>query len=231
MIDMDATATSQTATAIPVVVPVEPAADADSRLANLHAQVNAPWPPTEPVLCPFTILRDSREQAPWFFQGLRCDSDQDYRPLMVPTDWHSLGDGMGDYTIAGAEHCDPDIKWQVSIERKSLPDLFGTILSGRDRFERELSNLDRMDFAAVAIEADWPQIATYALSHWDRNGITIADQARRRKTIIRSILAWQIRFPGVHWALLPTRRAAEVWTFRLLQQFWRQHLKPEERHG
>jgi len=177
------------------------------------------------VTSPFTILRDCREQAPWSFQGLSTDAGQGSRPLLVPVKWHSLGNGRGDYTIEGMDH--PETGWRISIERKSLADLYGTILSRRERFVRELANLDRMEYAAVVVEADWGHVVNYTPEHWLDRQLTQAEQDYRRKTVVRSILAWQLRYGGVRWWLMPNRRAAEVWCFRLLWRWWNECVRIE----
>jgi ERCC4-type nuclease len=173
------------------------------------------------VVTPFVILRDTREQAPWTFQGLVSDATDGSLPLIVRVEWESLGNGMGDYTLAGMEH--EETGWRVSIERKSLDDLFGTVLGGRKRFKEELANLNQMEYAAVVVEADWPLILTYAPQRWIDRGMTVTEQQNCRKSVVRSILAWQMpgRFPNVRWWLMPSRRAAEVWAFRILERFWK----------
>jgi len=74
---------------------------------------------------------DTREQTPWEFGGqeiLRTKLDQ------------------GDYSLEGLEHL-------VSIERKSLPDLAGSITKGRDRFMREIERLrDHVKWPIIYIE-------------------------------------------------------------------------------
>ena len=101
--------------------------------------------PDDAVTAPFTILYDTAEQLPWRFCGLHADAKQKYRPLLVQTKRQYLGESCGDYTIEG--HAD-----KISIERKSPADLYGTILAGRDRFERELRNLnDNREYAAVIV--------------------------------------------------------------------------------
>ncbi|HVY62329.1 MAG TPA: hypothetical protein VHF22_11785, partial [Planctomycetota bacterium] len=85
-------------------------------------------PPAKP---PFTVVIDTREQAPLSFGS-----------------WPTVVAGMktGDYSIQGFED-------QIAIERKSLSDLFGCIGRDRDRFERELLRLWALDYAAIVIEA------------------------------------------------------------------------------
>jgi hypothetical protein len=41
------------------------------------------------------------------------------------------------------------------------------------------------------------------------------------KTIFRSVIAWQQRYPSVHWWFCPGRRFAEVTTYRILERFWK----------
>src|SRR5581483_2134770 len=102
---------------------------------------------------------------------------------------------------------------QLAVERKSLADLFHTLGQGRDRFQRELGRLAKYDFAAIVIEADWSTI--------------IMDPPKRSrllpKTIFRSVIAWQLRYPRIHWWTCPNRQFAEVTTFRLLERFWKCH--------
>lgn len=171
------------------------------------------------IACPFAVYRDSMEQAGWSFTGLNADGGQHEHRLVVPVKWHALGAGMGDYTIAGME--DAERGWRISIERKSLSDLFGTLLNGRDRFLRELDNLNRMESAHVVVEADWQQIAAYNPQHWEDKGYSEHKREAKRKSVRRSIVAWSIDFPKVHWWLMPSRVAAEAVAFRLLWKFYK----------
>ena len=139
------------------------------------------------IVSPFTILRDTRENNPWKFQGLRASAKDGGGILLVKTEWHNLGDGMGDYTLAGME--DEETGWRVSIERKSMADLYSTILSGRERFEVELANLNRMEYAAVVVEGDWCDLITYEAPHWEELGLNDKEKHHRRKTVVRSIIA------------------------------------------
>lgn len=66
---------------------------------------------------PIILLQDSREQLG--YQNL----------FKTPCIVGALD--AGDYSVAGLEHL-------ISIERKSLQDLLGSLTSGRDRFEAEL---------------------------------------------------------------------------------------------
>lgn len=152
--------------------------------------------------CPFAVLVDSREQAPFTFEGLKCDADRKHKPLVVEWRWHGLK--TGDYSIDGFEG-------RVAVERKSLADLYGSVVGDRrDRFEAEHQRMAAMETAAVVVEADWPTIMS-------NPGGSKLDP----KTIYRTWLSWSIRY-GVPWYAMPGRRSAEVTTFRFLEMFWRQ---------
>jgi ERCC4-type nuclease len=160
-----------------------------------------------PILCPFTVVIDTREGHPWTFDGLEADADRKYRPLIVPT--VTAGLKSGDYSIQGAEHL-------VAVERKSLADLYSTLGQQRERFERELVRLAAMEFAAVVVEAGWAAVLNDPP----------ATSKLRPKTVYRSVLAWQQRFPRVHWWLADTRSFAERTAFRILQRFYLDRLAP-----
>jgi len=84
------------------------------------------------------IVVDTREQAPWTFEGFH-----------VKTTRAKLD--AGDYSISGLEP-------RVSIERKSLDDWIGTVLRERKRFYRELDALRGYEWRAVIVEASVRQI-------------------------------------------------------------------------
>ncbi len=151
-----------------------------------------------PVIC------DTREQAPYAFEGLTCDQADGGGPLIVPTIRDTLA--SGDYSLQGYAG--------VACERKSLSDLYSTIGQGRDRFERELERLNKLDWAAVVIEATWPEVCAEPPPH----------TRLPPKTVFRSILAWSVRYPRVHWFPCGQRRLAEVTTFRLLERYVREKL-------
>ena len=151
------------------------------------------------------VLIDQREKLPYTFEGLRADKRDGGGPLRVRTQTCYLV--TGDYTIAGHEA-------GVAVEKKTLQDLYGTIGQGRDRFERELQRLNTLEFAAVVIEATWPEVCAEPPPH----------TRLPPKTVFRSILAWSVRYPRVHWFPCGERRLAEVTTFRLLERYVREKL-------
>lgn len=167
------------------------------------APAAAPRPAAQAILCPFTIVVDSREQKPYAFASIRADARQQNRPVQVPI--HGAALPQGDYSIQGWED-------RVAIERKSLADLYSTLGHGRERFGRELARLNDLWFACVVVEAEWGTV----MRHPPFRSELLP------KTVYRSILAWMVRYPSVHWCLVPGREFAEVTTFRLLERFWKE---------
>lgn len=165
----------------------------------------------DPVMAPFTVVIDTREQAPFSFQGIRADSDQHERPMIVPTVINTLK--TGDYSILGLED------WIV-VERKSHEDLYGTLINGIERFERELDRMRSYAHSAIVIECGWGRILQAPeLSEIDP------------KCITRQIMSLMLRFPQTHWITCPDRRFAEAFTFQLLRKahkHWKRERKSEQ---
>lgn len=149
------------------------------------------------------IVVDTREKESYTFRGWKCDEVDGGHVMTVRTERRTLK--SGDYSLSGFET-------RVAVERKSLVDLFGTLGQGRDRFERELERLREYEFATVMVESTWPEILA-------------SPPARSRlppKTVLRSVIAWQQRYPNVHWFTAGNRRAAEGITLRILERFWKE---------
>lgn len=157
-----------------------------------------------PLVCPFTIAIDTREQAPFTFTAIRANSDRSYRPLVIDTHRSTLQ--QGDYSIVGHE-------LQIAIERKSKTDLFGTLSAGRERFENELERLSqRVNWSAVIVESEMSNI----LEHPPEFSQLSA------KSVVGSVVAFMVRYPSVHWLFMPGRQAAELMCFRLLERYWKE---------
>jgi ERCC4-type nuclease len=176
--------------------------------------------------CPFTIIVDSNETAPFPFAGFTTKgtrkNEPEKIPLIIPTErqalWalnrrevqikgESYSVGFADYSIKGLEQ-------QVSIERKSVSDLFGTLSSRRGKFEAEICRLhEDCEFAAVIVEGSWPEILVYRETGLNPN------------SVVGTIVAWMQRYNKVHWVLAPSRAAAERLTFRMLERFWEERDK------
>jgi ERCC4-type nuclease len=158
-----------------------------------------------PLEVPFTVLIDSRENAPYGFQGLRADAKDHHRELIIETKWQGLP--TGDYSIDGFADC-------LCVERKSAADLYSTLGSGRARFEREHERMAEMvaagGYACVVIEAS----ASSLFSRPPPNS------RLNPKTVFRTWLAWSRRY-HVPWLMVDGRRLGEITTFRTLEGFWK----------
>lgn len=169
------------------------------------------WDDTATVT-PFTVLIDSQEKQPFTFRGMLADGSG--QALIVRTEWRSLGDGWGDYSLDGYQG-------QCHVERKSPADAVGTILGWgerRERFERELEQLAGIDCAAVVVECTLGTL----LGQVQARGKRTVEQ--NRKTLFRQVLAWQNDY-RVPWYFCDSRRMAEVATFRILDRHWRKQQK------
>lgn len=188
----------------------------------------APAPTLPPITVPYTVLIDTREQTPWLFTGLHADASRGSRPLVVPVERRCLGNGLGDYSLLGHEPTrlpgpGETTVPRISIERKSAADCIGTILGfsdgHRDRFEAELRNLAAIvaagGSACVIVEGSLRDV----LWSVEARGSKPADAMR--KTLFRSVVAYQQDHPGVPWWFADDRRLAEVVAFRWLDRFAR----------
>ncbi len=168
------------------------------------------------IQSPFTILIDSREVHPWGFRDIPGKKGQG--TIIVPRKWYSLGNHCGDYTIEGT-HLPSHPHWKVSIERKSIGDLYSTILSRRANFVKELEILNDMEYSAVVVESNLTTVLSHRPLYWKEKGISVEDQFSMQRSVIGSIQAWQLRYSNVRWWFLP-RKYAEIWVYRILNRFY-----------
>lgn len=171
---------------------------------------------TDPLAVDLTIIRDTRESAPFTFSPslIRGDSKQRGRPLVIRTIDRCLE--TGDYSLLGFED-------RISVERKSLEDLFGSLghwkkpgreKSRRDLFREEHERLQQMvlfgGFVAVVIEGSIEDVT---------------DNPPTRGAYPRDVIRTSIRWPkryGVTWLWAGSRAAAEQWTWEFLFDAWKQ---------
>jgi len=158
---------------------------------------------SEIVTSPFTVVIDTREQTPYMFADLRCDQREGGGPLSVLI--ARAGLDTGDYSVVGYEKI-------VAIERKSLADLFHTLGQDRERFERELERLSSYETARVLVEAEWSEILNSPPQH----------SQLLPKTVWRSVIAWQERYPRIHWLMVPGRAFGEMAVYRILERAWKE---------
>ena len=174
---------------------------------------------------PFQILVDTREVKPWRFSNI--PSRNGIGKILVRTKRFNLGNSCGDYTIEGASIREKH-KWRISIERKSLSDLYTTIIGNRVRFIKELENLNKMEYAAVVCEALHTRVLGYTAPHWTELGLPVEAQLKKRRQVAGSIRAWSVEYPRVHWWFLP-RVQAEIWVYNLMNKFWEKKMKGKKK--
>lgn len=158
------------------------------------------------AVCPFVVVADSREQAPYSFEGLELTGRDRGKRAVVRIERKALN--AGDYSIVGFED-------RIAVERKSLIDLYGTLAGGYERFKRELDRLAKLDFAAVVIEADLRELWRPSEFHpgWRSN--------MNPRSIEGMIVSFSLDYPGIHWWTCGSRNAAMIRTFGVLSMYWR----------
>lgn len=162
--------------------------------------------------CPFTVLVDSREQAPWRFDGFDTDRSQSgaaVRPLWIPVRWQGLP--TGDYSIETPEGV--SLAGKIVVERKSLADLYGTLGAGRERFAAEHERMAEIvangGYACVVVEASLEQAI----------GEPPAESKLSPKTVFRTFCSWTAKY-RTPWFFSGSRRLAETFCFRLMEKIW-----------
>lgn len=84
-------------------------------------------PAASTIVCPFTVVADTREQHVYTFENLWSGPVGKSPRLMVPIARQALT--TGDYSILGMPG--------IAIERKSKEDLYQSIARGRANFDGE----------------------------------------------------------------------------------------------
>jgi ERCC4-type nuclease len=163
---------------------------------------------SEPFVTPFTVIVDTREQAPYSFLGytetvsrtVKGEKHSEEIPVVV----RSIVRGLptGDYSLEGYED-------RVSIERKSIPDFVSTITAGRERFVRELERGEEFEFFAVLVEGTLDDCLAYTRDETEASP----------KSVYRSVIAFEIDFRA-RFIFETSRARAERRTFLALRKFW-----------
>lgn len=113
-----------------------------------------------------TIIEDTREQTPLDFTGHRGVE--------------SVRSGLktGDYSVQGYED-------QICFERKSVPDLVGTLIGGHERFLREMDRMKDYQVKYILVEHTAGTVYRYCERHgWEY----------KFDTIIQSLLAYAYHY-------------------------------------
>lgn len=134
-----------------------------------------------------TIVQDTREQKPLTFPEAKV------RVVTLLT---------GDYSL---EHFED----KITIERKSLPDLLGSLGNDRDRFMREIQRMRSFEYAGLVVESSMQTIAN---GNW-RSEIKPA-------SVMGSLQAFSAKY-GVHVFLADNRELAARTVEGLLFHFLR----------
>lgn len=157
--------------------------------------------------CPFVVAVDSREQLPWTFQGIIISG----RRWIIPTKTATLA--TGDYSIAGHES-------RLSIERKSVDDLLGSIAAGNRRFRAEHERMADIvkfgqpsgGFACIVIEGCLSTVC-------DMLDDPLSPRRIGSEVVLGITASWPMRYQ-VPWFWSGDRRRAELLTFRIMAKFW-----------
>jgi ERCC4-type nuclease len=150
-----------------------------------------------------TIVRDHREKLPYDFASVV----KPVLPFVVQADHLETGD----YSLKGPELPQD----RIVIERKTLSDLYSTLGSHREQFEAEWQRMSLYGYAALVVEATFEQIAA-------PNKYLSYPTELNSKSVLMTLAAWNQRY-GVQVWMMPGRRVAEQWTFRLLERWQRDH--------
>lgn len=144
------------------------------------------------MISDFTIIIDTREQCPFDFYH--------QTPNQPLTERGTLK--TGDYSIKGLEN-------KITIERKSLIDLFGSMGKGRRRLEAEFLRMSKFDYAAIVIESNLSNIFTNPPGRSKMNP----------KAVFRTLISWSVKYNVCVWPMW-NREAAERVTYLLLKKYY-----------
>lgn len=158
-----------------------------------------------PILSPFAIIADTREQAPYTFDRIRARAPRQDEFVRVEVRRGTLD--VGDYAAAAAAAAPDGLTSRVRIERKSIADLFGTLGAGRDRFRREMERAadERLRLFLVA-ECTLADCIIAPPLYSELPGLVV----------VRTLESWAVRYDlRVWWC--GNRAAGEQVTYRLLE--------------
>jgi len=162
--------------------------------------------PTDLYVCDFVVAQDTREQAPWGFNGIVMGGK------LVVVKRQVVTMQTGDYSIIEHES-------EIVIERKSPEDAIGSITAGNTRFRREHERMAGIaaagGFTCVIVEGCLSQMC---------NELDDPNSGRRvsSETLMGVAAAWPQRY-GVHWVFAGDRRRAELLAFKMLWKWHAEH--------
>ena len=169
-----------------------------SKTSDTSEEIEVPFP--------FIVAVDTREQMPFTFSDLH----QNLKRLRVYKNVQTLK--TGDYSIVGFEN-------RVCVERKSKQDLFGSVSSGRDRFERELGRMSKMERACVVVECSMQSV---------KQGLEQSQMDPMN--VLFTMISWAGRY-RVPWMFCETRGEAEFFALKFLDFAWREFVNGRKTAG
>ena len=137
------------------------------------------------------IIVDTNEQIAYHFANIKPRPEVVYKSLKT-----------GDYSLVGFED-------KITIERKTMSDLFGSTGHDRLRFQREFERMRSFEYAALVIEGSLRSLFKQPPPF----------SKMRSKNVFRTLLAWSIRYKVFVWPC-PDRAFAERLTYLLLEKFY-----------
>lgn len=146
------------------------------------------------------ILIDTKEQKPILWDKINNPKFPNLKIKYKHLD-------TGDYSIQGYHN--PSCQHSIVIERKSLPDLFGSCGRGRVNLEKEFVRMSKFDHSEVCIEADLKTIF--------KNPPELS--MMKPKSVYRTLVAWSQRY-GVNVWPCPNRAFMEMHIFLTLKRFY-----------
>jgi len=133
----------------------------------------------------FMMIQDTREQ----------------RPLFKPDIYiKEYGLKVGDYSIEGMED-------KITIERKSIPDLFGSLGKGRKNFEKRIAKMKDMYWSAIMIEGCEDEV----MKKQDYSSMNV-------NAIYHTLSSYEV--DGVHIYFAKRKRDAQDWVLTRLTRFF-----------
>ncbi len=154
------------------------------------------------------VIVDNREQRPVLIDKPGSPSFPD---LII--EWGTLV--TGDYSIKG--YSTPNNPHSITIERKSLSDLFSSAGRGRERLKREFIRMIEFDHAEFVIENDLRTIF--------QNPPSLS--MMKPKSVYRTLLAFSQRYNVKVWPC-PNRQFAEQHIYLTLKRFYDDRQKDGE---
>lgn len=152
------------------------------------------------------ILVDTREQTPFFQEGLYI-GDKYITPNAERATLKT-----GDYSLVGLANI-------VAIERKSRADFWQSITRERERFEREIQRLAEYQYKAVVVEGDFTSCIDAPL-YWRKISPL---------SVSATVASWNVKY-GVPFYFLRNRKDAEIFVLQTLYFVVKRKVETDEQN-